>query len=417
MKKIAMSVATATMLLGGLAGCGADNQATNMGANQQTGIQAQDMRGGGAIDGRHRGEGPITDMMTPDHHRGGTVGQGTTRGADAGHRGGLFGDQGTGQTGTRGGLFGGQGTGQTGTRGGLFGDQGRGMTGQGRTHLNNFQTRGTGNDRGVGYTNTGRDNFGTNTGLFGTHGAQGITGRQGTDTQGMGRAGLNRGTARDGIRANQRNAGMGRAGLTGGNRPGMVDEDGILRGRARRGTGALEATPGHRRQGQGAMNLEARERGNVNYGTRTPNRFDATGRGDRTGVHRDQQRTQAKQGNRAMNYHKDYDGKTVQRLTERVERVDGVDDARVIVHENDVVVGITANGDHDDVKKEVEKTVNGLAKDKDVRVVTDSDAVGRIRNMDNQLRTGTAFDEVTATFTDMLGDLGQAVQRPFERSR
>ncbi|WP_332631202.1 YhcN/YlaJ family sporulation lipoprotein [Halalkalibacter flavus] len=432
MKKIAMSVATATMLLGGLAGCGVDNQATDMGANQQTGIYAQDMRGRGAIDGRHRGEGPITDMMTPDRQRGGTVGQGTTRGADVGHRGGLFGGQGTGQTdarggifggqragqtGTRGGLFGGQGTGQTNARGGLFGGQGTGMTGQSRTHLNNFQTRGTGNDRGVGYTNTGRDNFGTNTGLFGTHGAQGITGRQGTDARGIGLAGLNRGTARDGIRATERNAGMGRAGLTGGNRPGMVDEDGILRGRARRGAGALDATPGHRRQGQGAMNLEARDRGNVNHGTRTPNRFDATGRGDRTGVHHGQQRAQGKHGTRAMNYHKDYDGQTVQRLAERCERIDGVEDARVIVHENDVVVGITTNGDMDDVKRKVEKTVNGLAKDKDVRVVTDSDAVGRIRNMDDRLRTGTAFDEVTATFTDMLGDLGRAVQRPFERSR
>ncbi|GAE25921.1 hypothetical protein JCM9140_1943 [Halalkalibacter wakoensis JCM 9140] len=401
MKKIAMSVATATMLLGGLAGCGVDNQATDMGANQQTGIQAQDMRGGGAIDGRHRGEGPITDMMTPDHHRGGTIGQRTTRGQspegtmtgrgatgqtqlmnrDAGHRGGLFGTQGAGQTGTGGGLFGTQGAGQTGTGGGLFGTQGTGQTGTGgglfgtqgagqagtqgagrnatpnglldgsaqrggRTYLNNFQTNGTGNDRGVHYTNTGRDTVGTNTGLFGTQGAQGITGRQGT--QGHGQTGLTRGTARDRVHGTQGNAGMGRAGLTGGNRPGMVDEDGILRGRARQGTGALGTTHGHRRQGQGAMNLEARDRGNVNHGTATPNRQNTAGRENRTGVQQGGQRSQG-----TVNYHKDYDGQTVQRISQRVDRVDGVDDARVIVHDNDVVVGITADDDVTQLEKKL----------------------------------------------------------------
>ncbi len=37
--------------------------------------------------------------------------------------------------------------------------------------------------------------------------------------------------------------------------------------------------------------------------------------------------------------------------------------------------------------------------------------------MDDRLRTGAAFEEVGATFTDMLQDLGRAAQRPFERSR
>ncbi len=385
-----MSVATATMLLGGLVGCGVDNQATDMGANQQTGYQAQDMRNGTATTGRYRGEGPITDMMTPDN-RGGVTGQGQA-----------------GRTG-RGGLFGGQG------QAGRTGQGGFGLSageGQARTHLNNYQTRGTQNQRGVGYTNTGRDNFGTNQGMFGTQGTHGVTDRQGTRTPGMGRAGLTRDNAVDGHRANR--VGMGRAGLTGGNRPGMVDEDGILRGRARGGTGTLGTNHGHRRQGQGAMNLEARDRGNVNQGTRNKAQYGTTDRGNRTGVHQGQQRTRTQD---TVNYHKDYEGKTVQQLSKRVERVDGVKEARVIVHDDDVVVGITTSGDMDDVKKEVERTVKGLADGKDVRVVTDSDAVSRIRTMDNELRTGAAFEEVGATFTQMLNDLGRAVQRPLERSR
>jgi hypothetical protein len=434
MKKIAMSVAAATMLLGGLAGCGADNQATDMGANNYQGARAQDMRDGGATTGRRQGEGPLTDMMTRDDRRGttglradrtghrmtgrdgGLFGRqgraGQDRGMFGGQGQGLFGGQGTtGQTG-QGGLFGGQertghtGTGLTGAgrttglgqdvgqgrAGGFFGLErdGRGQAGQGqtRTHLNNFQTRGA--QDGVHYTNTGRDTIGTDNGLFGTRGATGMYGRQGTDL------------------------GAGRAGLTGGNRPGMVDDDGILRGRAR-GAGALGTTPGHRRQGRGAMNLEARDRGLVNQGTgQRATRYGTAGRGNRTGVHQGQGRIETQ--NR-INYHKDYDGKTVQQMVDRIEDVDGVKEARVIAHNNDVVIGITADKDIDNVKREVERSAKGLADGKNVRVVTDNDAVGRIRTIDDRLRAGTAFEEVGATFTEMLRDLGRAAQRPFERSR
>lgn len=58
-----------------------------------------------------------------------------------------------------------------------------------------------------------------------------------------------------------------------------------------------------------------------------------------------------------------------------------------------------------------------MADEKNVHVVTDSDIVDRVRTIDDDLRTGTAFGEVQDTFTDMLEDIGQAIQRPFERSR
>lgn len=330
MKKIAMSVAAATMLLGGLTGCGADNQATDMNANyRQTGFQSQDMGAGNGTgtytQSRYRGQGPVTDMMTPDDRN------------IQGQRG-LFGGQG--QRG-QGGLFGGQGQ-----QGGLFGNQG-----QTRTHLNNYNTRGF--------------------------------------------------TGQDGYRANQNTPGMGRAGLTGGNRPGMVDEDGILRGRARNGQ-ATQNVRMHNQQREGAMN----GRTMMNQGTRL---------NQTTGYNNGQQGTQNRQ--QAMNYHEDYDSRTAQQIANRVERVNGVEDCRVIVHDDDVVVGVETDGNMNQVQQEVERTVKGLTDGKNVRVVTDSDAVNRIRTMDDQLRTGTAFDEIGATFTDMLGDLGRAVQRPFERSR
>ncbi|WP_227935360.1 YhcN/YlaJ family sporulation lipoprotein [Alkalihalobacillus deserti] len=127
-----------------------------------------------------------------------------------------------------------------------------------------------------------------------------------------------------------------------------------------------------------------------------------------------QDRIQAHGG---VNYHKDYDEQTVQRIGDRIEEVDGVEEAYVIVHDDDVVIGITANAHIKDVKKEVERRAKGLAEEKEVWVVTDQDVVSRIRTMDNQLRAGTAFEEIGATYTDMLGDLHQEAQRPFERSR
>lgn len=302
MKKIAMSVAVATMLLGGLTACGGDDAATGMNANyRSTGFEAQDTNGA-YTNSRYRGQGPVTDMMTPD---------------DRGPRYGTLDRQGA------------------------------------RTHLNNYSTRGL-NEKS-------------------------IRNQRALDMD------------RDGYRINQNAPGMGRTGLTGGNRPGMVDEDGLLRGRARNGNQRVQMYNQHRDANGTRANSTT---GHKSY-------------------HQSQQRAQ--NGQHAMNYHKDYDSQTAQNIANRVVRINGVDDCRVIVHNDDVVVGVEANKNADQVQQKVERTVQTLANGKNVHVVTDADIVGRIRTMDDQLRTGTAFDEVTDTFTDMLGDLGNAVQRPFER--
>lgn len=291
MKKIAMSIAAATMLVGGLAACGADNQ-QGMGANnyRQTGFESQDMSGA-YTQSRYRGQGPVTDMMTPDYRGGGTYGQ-----------------------------------------------LDRQRT---RTHLNNFQTN---------RTHRNRDGFG----------------------------------------ANQRTPGMGRTGLTGNNRPGMVDEDGLLRNRTR--TNRQQFTGD--RMGNGRITNQ------------------------QTGIHRSNRatRNQYTQQNN-VNYHKDYDSQTAQHVANRVQRINGVEDCRVIVDDNHIVVGVETNQNTNQVQQQVEQAVQKMAENKQVRVVTDEDRVNRIRTMDDRLRTGTAFDEVAATFTDMVNDLGRAVQRPFERSR
>ena len=49
--------------------------------------------------------------------------------------------------------------------------------------------------------------------------------------------------------------------------------------------------------------------------------------------------------------------------------------------------------------------------------MTDRDQVNNVRGMNNRLEMGEPIEEIGATINDMLEDLGNAVQRPFERSR
>jgi hypothetical protein len=341
MKKIAMSVAAATMVLGGLGACGIDNQATDMNANNynRTGFDAQQMT---RTDTGYRGQGPVTDMMTPD-------------------------DRGTTRT---------------------------------RTHLNNYNT-GSNYGQRTGYLPQGNNNGTTGlgrTGLFGSNDTVTEQGRNRSNQQRV--TAQNRNSNNRGMFGTQQRAGIGHSGLTGNNRPGMVDDDGLLRGNARNRAGMM-----NQRTGQGAMNLDGRS--SVNQGAGPNVR---TGRTN-TGALGNQNRQNA------MNYHEDYDSQTARRIASRIQNMNGVDDVRVIVHGNDIVVGIDSENNTNQVQQKVERKVKGLANGKDVHVVTDEDAVGRIRTMDDELRTGVTFEEVGATFNQMLGDLGRAVQRPFERSR
>ncbi|TPE68709.1 YhcN/YlaJ family sporulation lipoprotein [Halalkalibacterium halodurans] len=299
MKKMAISFTAATMLLSGLAACGGDPAAQDMQThNRRVGFEAQDMSGAYTAN-RYRGQGPVTDMMTPDY-RGGAYGR----------------------------------LDQHGARGGLH--------------------------RGAGH---------------GTHMGTYDTGRPGA------------GFTRDGVAPHGRGPGMGRAGITGNDRPGMVDDNGII-------------NPLNRGR-QGAMGGQTHRQGALTQQDRAVPRQE--GRQHLRGT---------------VRYHKEYDGETVQNIVQRVERLDDVEDCRVVAHNGDIVVAVQTRGDQEDVRRDVKRTVEKMTDDdKDVYVVSDDDVFDRVRTMDDRLRTGAAWNEVGATFRTMLEDLGRAAQRPFERTR
>lgn len=392
MKKIAITLSAATLLLGALVGCGADQGARGLGGADQRGFgyHTTDNRTDTGITGQRAGEGPITDMFTRDDQRGATglgrdgrnatglagergmtgnrAGQrglgGTGHGAKAGQGGAGFGGAGAG---TGHGGFGGAGMGGTGT-----GQGGVGLGGGDRT---------SGYGAGVGRTGFDGTVQGTDPAGIGMQGETGYTG---------GTRGMNGGV---GFGADARRGGM-RGTATGehgrgivGNKDGYVDNRGILRGEGttgRTGIGGLGQTGRTNNMGQGAQ----------------------PGIGH-TG-----------QGTQSFSYPQGYDTQSVNRIANRVEDVENVRDCRVVVNEDKVIVGAEVEGQNrQEIEQEIRQTVQNMVGNKEVVVVTERQQFDQVRNMDNGLRNGGALEEFGATFNDMFQDFGRAMQRPFERSR
>ncbi|WP_158282131.1 YhcN/YlaJ family sporulation lipoprotein [Salipaludibacillus keqinensis] len=242
--------------------------------------------------------------------------------------------------------------------------------GQGYSYQQRDQT-GYGNDR-IDGTGMGSSNYGQ----------RGMMGRE-TERYG------NRNQAgRDRMTGYQTGQGRPRGftrGITGNDRQGMVDENGLLNGRLR---------ASNRNQTDNNLNR---------------------GMGD--GMFRGTSNTGNKQGSNVTGYYDSKDGQTARKLENRIENIDGVRDCDVLINGDDVVIGIDASGNEDRVERKVRSLASKLDDNKQVHIVTDQSGMDRINGMENQLRDGAPFEEVGATFNEMLDDLGDALQRPFERSR
>lgn len=219
MKKFAIRLSLATLLLGGLIGCGdADQEGTEgLGGRDQRGMgyHTTDQQPGTGITGQRAGEGPITDMFTRDDRRGARgFGRDERRPAT-----GLVGERGL-----------------TGQRDGKRRDD---MAGAGRT--------------------------GANAGMRGTQfgGAAERDGMTGTryGTKGLGDTRIK---VRD----------QGRAGIVGNNRTGYVDDRGILRGQDttdRAGIGGLGETGRTLQDSRNGMGTDGvGQRGRLGVTGRTP---------------------------------------------------------------------------------------------------------------------------------------------------
>ncbi|GAE26759.1 hypothetical protein JCM9140_2852 [Halalkalibacter wakoensis JCM 9140] len=116
-------------------------------------------------------------------------------------------------------------------------------------------------------------------------------------------------------------------------------------------------------------------------------------------------------------YHAGYEGETVQEIMEQLNQIEGVYDGRVIVHDNNVVIGLSSLENNDEILAEVEQITRNIVDREFVRVVTEEHVVERIYALDDRLRTGTPFDTVSVYFNDILSDLAHERIRPAEHSR
>ncbi|WP_404444036.1 YhcN/YlaJ family sporulation lipoprotein [Sutcliffiella horikoshii] len=90
-------------------------------------------------------------------------------------------------------------------------------------------------------------------------------------------------------------------------------------------------------------------------------------------------------------YYNNYDGKLADRIVKQATKVEGVEDARVLINGNEVLVAINPeNGTEDtrQVKREVRQAVESLVKDKELRIAADASVYSTVRSVDNDLRNG-----------------------------
>ncbi|SDI75711.1 YhcN/YlaJ family sporulation lipoprotein [Alteribacillus bidgolensis] len=111
---------------------------------------------------------------------------------------------------------------------------------------------------------------------------------------------------------------------------------------------------------------------------------------------------------------------TAEEISSEVEDLNGVDDARVIVRDQDVLIGIDTYEDEEKADKLAEKikaeVEEDLDENKNVYVTTDEEQYGNIQEIDNNLQNGMGLDEAGDTINSMIEDLSNAAQRPFEDS-
>ncbi|KHF38170.1 YhcN/YlaJ family sporulation lipoprotein [Halalkalibacter okhensis] len=106
-----------------------------------------------------------------------------------------------------------------------------------------------------------------------------------------------------------------------------------------------------------------------------------------------------------------------QKITHRVEDIQGVDDARVIMFDDNVLIGVKTEGNREEVRNEVHQEVQNSVENMHVHVVVDDHIVHRIYRFEEQLRAGKTFDEIGTNFTDILNDIARGTQQDFQLPR
>ncbi|MEH7379806.1 YhcN/YlaJ family sporulation lipoprotein [Bacillus sp. JJ1533] len=108
-------------------------------------------------------------------------------------------------------------------------------------------------------------------------------------------------------------------------------------------------------------------------------------------------------------------GKLVRKISERANKVKNVDDARVIVTDDNVLVAVDTNDNNNrnNVQNAVKKAVAPLAGNRNINVVTDEGTFTRVRDIDNDIRNGNRRESIDADIKDLFNNIGNTIKAPF----
>ncbi|MCH1626545.1 YhcN/YlaJ family sporulation lipoprotein [Ferdinandcohnia quinoae] len=121
---------------------------------------------------------------------------------------------------------------------------------------------------------------------------------------------------------------------------------------------------------------------------------------------------------RSAGYYNNYDGKLAKKIANRASKVANVDDARVLVTKDNIIVAVdTSDNNDNNVKNDVRKAVQSLANGKNINIITDEGTFTRVRDIDNNIRNGNTRDTIDTDIKNLLDNIGDTLSRPFNNNR
>lgn len=111
-------------------------------------------------------------------------------------------------------------------------------------------------------------------------------------------------------------------------------------------------------------------------------------------------------------------GEKAEQIANRVGGMKNIEDARAIVTNDKVLVGVHTQDQADqNLNASIRNTVRTMVKGKDIHVTTDENMYNRIRTIDDDLQDGRAMNEVNSDINGIVNDIGNAAERPFENNQ
>lgn len=109
-----------------------------------------------------------------------------------------------------------------------------------------------------------------------------------------------------------------------------------------------------------------------------------------------------------VGYYNRGDGEMTRKVRNSVEKINGVEDAQVLVTEDTILVAIETNDQNNKkIRNKVTNNVQRMAEGRDIQVYTDEGTLKRLRNIDNDIQNGVDRQTIDGNINNLLNDKGE----------